>query len=77
MRAQSKTIIEMVDENDDVSSDEFLDLPGSLPRNSFGYEYSDGEGIIRNSSLTLESAQTKSSPRHGSKKGGKKKGISD
>ena len=38
MRAQSKTIIEMVDENDDVSSDEFLDNPGSLPRNSFGYD---------------------------------------
>ena len=36
MRAQSKTIIEMVD--DDVSSDEFLDNPGSLPRNSFGYD---------------------------------------
>ena len=36
MRTQSKTIIEMAD--DDVSSDEFLDNPGSLPRNSFGYD---------------------------------------
>ena len=44
----------MLDDNDDVSSDEFLDLPGSLPRNSFGYDNSDYEPIMRNSSLTLE-----------------------
>ena len=82
MRAQSKTIIEMVDENDDVSSDEFLDNPGSLPRNSFGYDQSDqtGDPYIRDSALTLESAQRKSeSTRYKGKKGGKdiKKGAVD
>ena len=44
----------MLDDNDDVSSDEFLDHPGSLPRNSFGYDASDYDPIMRNSSLTLE-----------------------
>ena len=74
MRAQSKTIIEMVDENDDVSSDEFLDLPGSLPRNSIGYDQSDqtGDPYIRNSALTI-SEQSGATPRtrYKGKKGGK------
>ena len=37
LQQHSKTTIELVDDNDDVSSDEFLDHPGSLPRNSFDY----------------------------------------
>ena len=72
LQQHSKTIIEMVDDNDDVSSDEFLDHPGSLPRNSFGYDQSDYEPIMRNSSLTLESAVTKSNNNHKGKKSIKK-----
>ena len=72
----------MVDENDDVSSDEFLDMPGSLPRNSFGYDQSDpGDPVIRNSALTLASAESGATPRtrYRGKKGGKdiKKGDDD
>ena len=76
-RTQSRTIIEVVDDNDDVSSDEFLDLPGSLPRNSFGYDNSDYEPVMRNSSLTLDSANTKSNSNQKGKRGGKKGTISN
>jgi len=75
-RRVSKKIIEMnYDDNDDVSSDEFLDHPGSLPRNSFGHDTSDLEPIMRDSSLTLESFanSNRTSNRLSSGKG--KKGV--
>ena len=60
-KALVKTIIETIDDNDDVSSSEYLDLPGSLPRNSFVYDHSKQEPAMQNSGLTLENANTTSS----------------
>ena len=60
------------DDNDDVSSDEFLDMPGSLPRNSFGYCNSDYEPIMRTSSFTLESSSSNKGQNGAGKKSIKK-----